>query len=67
MPLTHYECPDGIKIETTECLKEGGCRLNERCATRSYLRLVSSDRKQKYICPKCKKEVGDDGSKKSDL
>jgi dimethylargininase len=30
--------------KTTECLKEGGCRMESRCATRSYLQLVRRER-----------------------
>ena len=44
MPLKNFICPDGQKIECQECLKEGGCRLNNRCATRSYLQLAAADR-----------------------
>lgn len=44
MPLTHFICPDGAKIQVTDCLAEGGCRMGNRCATRSYLRLVSTER-----------------------
>jgi hypothetical protein len=42
--LRWFECPDGVKIEIDECLSEGGCRMGERCATRSYLRLISKER-----------------------
>lgn len=44
MPLKYFICPDNQKIEISECLKEGGCRMGNRCATRSYLQLVSSER-----------------------
>jgi len=44
MPLKNFICPDGVEIPYQECLKEGGCRRHERCATRSYLRLVSKER-----------------------
>lgn len=44
MPLKEFICPDGVKITTGDCLKEGGCRCGDRCATRSYLQLVSRDR-----------------------
>ncbi|MDD5394904.1 MAG: hypothetical protein PHE17_17950 [Thiothrix sp.] len=44
MPLKTFECPDGLRIDVTDCLKEGGCRMPCRCATRSYLQLVSRDR-----------------------
>jgi len=44
MPLRWFECPDREKIEVKDCLKEGGCRMGNRCATRSYLQLVSKER-----------------------
>jgi hypothetical protein len=44
MPLKYFICPDNDKIEIDDCLKEGGCRMGERCATRSYLRLASRER-----------------------
>jgi hypothetical protein len=31
MPLTHFICPDGVKIETSECVKK--CRMEQRCLT----------------------------------
>jgi hypothetical protein len=47
VPLKYFICPDNAKIETCECLKEGGCRMGSRCATRSYLQLARSDRQWK--------------------
>lgn len=44
MPARYFTCPDGGRIEIVECLKEGGCRMPNRCATRSYLKMVSSER-----------------------
>lgn len=44
MPLKWFICPDGQKIEVGDCLKEGGCRMNNRCATRSYLKLAAQER-----------------------
>lgn len=44
MPLIEFICPDGEKISINKCMKEGGCRMGERCATRSYLRYVSRER-----------------------
>ena len=44
MPLINFICPDSNTILVADCLKEGGCRMGERCATRSYLRLVSQER-----------------------
>lgn len=45
MPAINFICPDGCEIPIKQCLCEGGCRMGDRCATRSYLRLVSSERK----------------------
>lgn len=45
MSLKWFICPDGERIEVSQCLKEGGCRRGERCASRSYLHLVSRERK----------------------
>jgi len=45
MPLISFICPDKTKIPVGDCLKEGGCRMGNRCATRSYLQLVSKERK----------------------
>lgn len=44
MPVKEFRCPDGERIEIAECLQEGGCRMANRCATRSYLRMAASDR-----------------------
>jgi len=44
MPLKYFICPDNTKIETVNCLKEGGCRMGSRCATRTYLQLARKDR-----------------------
>ena len=45
MPLINFVCPDNTKISISDCLKENGCRMNDRCATRSYLKLVGQERK----------------------
>ena len=45
--IKYFVCPDGEQIEVSNCLLDGGCRMKDRCATRSYLRLVSTDRKWK--------------------
>src|SRR3990172_10368093 len=45
MPLRWLLCPDNQRIETIDCLKEGGCRMGTRCASRSYLQLAARDRK----------------------
>lgn len=42
--LTEFICPDNERIAIEDCLSEGGCRIKDRCATRSYLRLASSER-----------------------
>lgn len=44
MPIRWFKCPDGETIECEECLKLGGCRMEQRCATRPYLRLVADER-----------------------
>jgi len=42
--LRWFICPDNERIEIADCLKEGGCRMGSRCATRSYLQLVRRER-----------------------
>ena len=44
MPIRWFLCPDSGKTEIADCLKEGGCRMNSRCATPAYLRMAASDR-----------------------
>ena len=44
MPIRWFQCPDGGKTEIADCLKEGGCRMGNRCATPAYLRMAASDR-----------------------
>jgi hypothetical protein len=44
MPIKWFICPDHAQIDIAVCLSEGGCRMGERCATRSYLKLVSKER-----------------------
>ena len=44
MPIRWFRCPSGEKIEIADCLKEGGCRMGNRCATPGYLRMAASDR-----------------------
>ena len=39
-----FICPDGQRIEVADCLKEGGCRAGNRCATRAYLQMVRKER-----------------------
>lgn len=42
--LVEFICPDKERIKIEDCLREGGCRMGNRCASRSYLRLVSKQR-----------------------
>jgi len=42
--LKWFICPDGQRIEVKDCLKEGGCRMGDRCATRSYLQMCAKER-----------------------
>src|SRR3990167_5044454 len=42
--LKYFICPDNQLIEVKDCLKENGCRMGERCGTRSYLQLASRER-----------------------
>ena len=51
MPAKWFRCPDGQQIEIEQCLKERGCRMTERCATRPFLRLVGYDRKWTGVSP----------------
>ena len=44
MPIRDFICPDKQRILTGDCLQEGGCRMGERCASRSYLLMARSDR-----------------------
>jgi hypothetical protein len=44
MPIRDFICPDKQRIATGDCLQEGGCRMGERCASRSYLLMARSDR-----------------------
>ena len=43
-PLKGFICPDGESISITDCLKEGGCRRTDRCASRTYLHMASQER-----------------------
>lgn len=56
MSIRCFICPDGGKITPADCLKEGGCRMGERCATRPYLILCSTERPQLFRCTKCRHE-----------
>lgn len=51
MPATHFRCPDGNEIKIEKCLEGQGCRLQKRCATLPYLRLVGWDRKWRGVTP----------------
>ncbi len=35
MPITEFVCPDGVRIDTEDCLKK--CRMPDRCASRRTL------------------------------
>lgn len=51
MPSKWFLCPDQEKIEIEACLKNGGCRKGQRCATRPFLRLVAYDRAFRGVSP----------------
>ena len=44
MPLTHFYCPDMVKIKVQDCLSWQGCRLKKRCCPIPILRRASWDR-----------------------
>lgn len=44
MPVKFFICPDRQQILVTDCLQEGGCRMGDRCATRTYLQMCRSER-----------------------
>jgi len=44
MPLKWFCCPDKKRITVEDCLKDGGCRMGERCASRSFLMMAGKDR-----------------------
>ncbi len=45
MPWTHFECPDGAKIEIEKCCEKGGCRMSERCVSRPTCILFARSRR----------------------
>lgn len=51
MPAKWIRCPDGEIIEIEKCLSKKGCRMNERCGTVPFLRLVCFDREFRGITP----------------
>lgn len=51
MPAKWFLCPDGQTIEIDKCLKNNGCRMSNRCATRPFLRLVGFDRVWAGVSP----------------
>lgn len=57
MSLRNFICPDGGTIDHRACLKEGGCRMGERCATRPYLMMAASEREQRFRCGSCTHEI----------
>ncbi len=42
--LSHFRCTDGMEIPVPDCIKSGGCRLNDRCQTIPYLHLAADER-----------------------
>ena len=51
MPAKWFLCPDNQIREITKCLEDGGCKLDDRCASRPYLRLIGYDREWKGVSP----------------
>lgn len=51
MPAKWFCCPDNEIIEIEQCLQPKGCRLENRCATLPYLRLIGFDRKWEGVSP----------------
>ena len=49
MTAKYFKCPDQEIIEIAQCLQH--CRLESRCATKPYLRLIGYDREFKGISP----------------
>lgn len=49
MPAKYFICSDQEQTEIAECLKK--CRLQDRCATLPYLKMISYDREYKGITP----------------
>lgn len=61
MPLEKFICPDLGVISYKKCLEQNGCRMGERCATRSYLQLVANERPLRFNCPECKNQAVETG------
>ena len=51
MPAKYFRCPDGETIKISACLRVGGCRMPERCATIPFLTLIGYDRKWQGVSP----------------
>lgn len=51
MPGKFFKCPDNQTIPIADCLKLGGCRMAERCATIPYLKDIAFDREFRGISP----------------
>ena len=51
MPAKFFRCPDSNIIEISDCLRIGGCRMGQRCATIPFLELISYDRKWEGVTP----------------
>ncbi len=51
MPARWFQCPSGDHIEISKCLSHGGCPMEQRCATVSFLALAGFDREWKGVSP----------------
>lgn len=51
MPAKYFICPDSERIEISSCLSLNGCRMNQRCATVAYLRMISEERPYRGVTP----------------
>lgn len=51
MPAKWFQCLDNETVEIEKCLQPGGCRMEQRCATLSYLELVGFDREWQGVSP----------------
>lgn len=49
MPAIGFFCPDGHPIKFEDCFES--CRMNKRCATLAYLRLVAHQREWRGVTP----------------
>lgn len=51
MPAKWMICPDKERIEISKCLSRNGCRMDRRCATLAYLRMIAQERSYRGITP----------------